>query len=85
MSLVYVAREILENSRSTRLAALQSAMLADQTVIELPARDRDLARVLRIGIGRSEGALNEDEFSQFRHWAHLGSLFPRQRSRDGIS
>jgi hypothetical protein len=72
VSLVYVAREIHENSQSTRLAALQSAMLADQIVMELPARDRDLARVIRIALGFAEGSLNEDELSHFRYWMFLG-------------
>ena len=49
VSLIYVAFEIRSNSRSTRLAALQTAMESSQRIIELPARDRDLSRVIRIG------------------------------------
>jgi hypothetical protein len=37
-SLVYGAREIHENGRGARLAALESAMMADQTVLELPVQ-----------------------------------------------
>ena len=77
VSLVYVAREIRENSRSTRLAALQSAMLADQIVIELPARDRDLARILRIGIGRSEGASTRTNSRNFATGRTSGCVRPR--------
>ena len=69
-SLVYVARQIRENSRSTRLAAMQSAMLSAQNVIALPAQDRDLARVIRVGLN-SVDELTEDEFSQFRYWLFL--------------
>ncbi len=69
-SLVYVARQIRENSRSTRLAAMQSAMLSAQNVIALPAQDRDLARVIRVGLN-SVDELTEDEFSQFRYCLFL--------------
>ena len=69
-SLVYVAREIHGNSRSTRQAAMQSAMLAAQTVMSLPVRDRDLARVIRVGLGAPDD-LTEDEFDQFRYWLFL--------------
>ena len=69
-SLVYVARQIHENSRSTRHAAMQTAMLAAQNVMSLPARDRDLARVIRIGMGTPDD-LTEDEFEQYRYWLFL--------------
>jgi hypothetical protein len=69
-SLFYVAREIRENSRSTRLAAMQSAMLAAQDVMALVAQDRDLARVVRLGL-TSVDELTEDEYQQFRYWAFL--------------
>ena len=66
-SLFYVARQIRENSRSTRLAAMQSAMLSAQNVLALPAQDRDLARVIRVGLNAVD-ELTEDEFYQFRYW-----------------
>ncbi len=69
-SLIYVAREIRENSRATRLAAMQSSMLAAQNVMALQAQDRDLARVIRVGLN-SVDELTEDEFSQFRYWLFL--------------
>jgi hypothetical protein len=69
-SLVYVARELHGNSRSTRQAAMQSAMLAAQNVIALPVRDRDLGRVIRVGMGTPDD-LTEDEFDQFRNWLFL--------------
>jgi hypothetical protein len=69
-SLIYVAREIRENGRSTRLAAMQSTMLAAQNVLKLPAQDRDLARVLRVGLTDPD-ELDEDEFQQFRYYLFL--------------
>ncbi len=69
-SLVYVARELHENNRSTRHAAMQSAMLAAQNVMALPVRDRDLARVIRVGMGTPDD-LTEDEFSQLQTWLFL--------------
>jgi hypothetical protein len=69
-SLVYVAREIRENSRATRLAAMQSSMLAAQNVMALQAQDRDLARVIRVGMTDPD-ELTEDEFQQFRIWLFL--------------
>ena len=69
-SLLYVAREIRENSRSTRLAAMQSAMLAAQNVMALPAQNHQLARVVRLGLTDPDG-LDEDEFQQLRYWLFL--------------
>jgi hypothetical protein len=69
-SLVYVARELHENNRSTRQAAMQAAMLASQNVMALPVRDRDLARVIRVGMATPDD-LTEDEYDQFRFWLFL--------------
>ena len=69
-SLVYVARQIRENSRATRLAAMQSSMVAAQNVMALQAQDRDLARVIRVGMADPD-ELTEDEFQQFRIWHFL--------------
>ena len=69
-SLLYVAREIRENSRSTRLAAMQSAMLAAQNVMGLPAQNPQLARVVRLGLADPDG-LTEDEYQQLRYWLFL--------------
>jgi hypothetical protein len=71
VSLLYVAREIRENSRSTRLAALQSHLDAAQRFLELRARDRDLARVIRLGQETPE-VLSDDELAQFRSWVGVG-------------
>ena len=70
-TLVYLARQIRESGRSTRLAAMQSAMLADQTAMEMPARDRDLARVIPIAVGIADGTLTEEDHQQFRFWMFL--------------
>jgi hypothetical protein len=70
VSLIFIAREIRENSRSTRLAALQTAMESSQRIIELPARDRDLARVIRIG-SNDPDSITEDEYAQYRYWLIL--------------
>jgi len=69
-SLIYVARQIRESSRATRLAAMQSSMLAAQNVMALQVQDRDLARVIRVGMTDPD-ELTEDEFSQFRMWLFL--------------
>jgi hypothetical protein len=71
LSLIYVAHEIRENSRSTRLAALQSHLHSAQRFLELSATDRDLARVVRIGQATPE-ASTEDEFRQFAAWVAVG-------------
>ena len=70
VSLIYVAFEIRSNSRSTRLATLQTAMESSQRIIELPARDRDLTRVIRLG-SEDPDSLTEDEYGQFRYWLIL--------------
>jgi hypothetical protein len=69
-SLIYVARQIRENSRATRLAAMQSSMLAAQNVMALQVQDRDLARVIRVGMTDPD-ELTEDELQQFRIWLFL--------------
>ncbi|HDY81915.1 MAG: hypothetical protein DRQ65_04260 [Gammaproteobacteria bacterium] len=70
VSLIFIALEIRSNSRSTRLAALQTAMESSQRIIELPARDRDLSRVIRIG-SNDPDSLTEDEYAQYRYWLIL--------------
>jgi len=67
VTLIYLAAQIRENSRSTRLAAMQSTMLAAQNIGKLPAKDRDLARLLRVGLPEP-GELDEDEFQQLRYY-----------------
>lgn len=67
ISLIYLALQIRDNSRSTRLAAMQSAMLATQNIAKLPAQTRDLARVLRVGL-MAPHKLNSDEFQQLRYY-----------------
>jgi hypothetical protein len=70
-TLVYLARQIRENGRSTRLAAMQTAMLAEQTAMGIPARDRKLARAIPIAAGITDGTLTEEEHQQFRFWLFL--------------
>ena len=50
LTLIYLAVQIRDNTRSTRLAAMQSTMLSAQNIGKLPAQDRDLARVVRVGL-----------------------------------
>ena len=69
-SLVYVAREIRQNTRATKLATIQATLAAAQNVFDAPTRDRDLARVIRIGLA-DPASLNDDEYAQFRWWASL--------------
>jgi len=67
ITLIYLAFQIRENSRSTRLAAMQSTMLAAQNIGRLPAQDRNLARVVRVGMHDPDD-LDADEFQQFRYY-----------------
>ena len=67
LTLIYLAVQIRDNTRSTRLAAMQSTMLSAQNVGKLPAQDRDLARVVRVGLAAPDD-LDEDEFQQFRYY-----------------
>lgn len=69
-SLVYVARQIRQNTQATKLATLQATLAAAQNVFDAPARDRDLARVIRIGTGDPTN-LTEDENAQFFWWVSL--------------
>jgi len=67
VTLIYLAVQVRHNTRSTRLASMQSTMLAAQNVGILPAQDRDLARVVRVGLTTPD-ALDDDEFQQFRYF-----------------
>lgn len=67
ITLFYLAIQIRGNSRATRLAAMQSTMLAAQNIGKLPAQDRDLARVVRVGLTAPD-KLDPDEFQQFRYY-----------------
>jgi hypothetical protein len=67
ITLIYLAVQIRDNTRSTKLASMQSTMLAAQNVGILPAQDRDLARVVRVGLTTPE-ELDDDEFQQFRYF-----------------
>jgi hypothetical protein len=67
LTLIYLAVQIRDNTRSTRLVAMQSAMLSAQNVGKLPAQDRDLARVVRVGLAAPDD-LDEDEFQQLRYY-----------------
>jgi len=66
-TLVYLARQIRENTRSTRLAAMQSTMLAAQDLLKLPVQDPDVGRVFRVGL-MTPDELTEDEFHRFRYF-----------------
>lgn len=67
ITLIYLSVQVRHNTRSTRLASMQSTMLAAQNVGILPAQDRDLARVVRVGLTAPD-ELDEDEFQQFRYF-----------------
>ena len=66
-SLVYIAREIRQNTRASRLATLQNSLAAVHNIYDVPARDRDLARVVRIGMSDPD-SLTDDEYAQLRWW-----------------
>ena len=66
-SLVYLATEIRRNTKSTRLATLQSSLSAVQSVYDAPTRDAELTRIIRLGmVDRSQ--LNEDEAARLGWW-----------------
>jgi hypothetical protein len=67
ITLIYLAVQIRHNTRSTKLASMQSTLLAAQNVGILPAQDRSLARVVRVGLSTPD-ELDEDEFQQFRYF-----------------
>lgn len=67
VTLLYLAKQIRDNSRATRVAAMQSAMLAGQQLAMLPAQDPAVARVLLIGLTEPD-KLDENEFQQFRYF-----------------
>lgn len=67
VTLIYLAMQVRQNTRSTRLASMQSTMLAAQNVAILPAQNRELARVVRVGLTAPD-ELDEDEFQQFRYY-----------------
>jgi hypothetical protein len=67
VTLIYLAVQVRHNTRSTKLASMQSTMLAAQNVGILPAQDRGLARVVRLGMTTPD-ALDDDEFQQFRYF-----------------
>ena len=66
-SLVYVAREIRRNTKATRLATLQSALVSVQPIFDAPARDAELARIIRLGMIDSS-QLTEDESTRLGNW-----------------
>ena len=67
VTLLYLAVQVRHNTRSMKLASMQSTMLAAQNVGLLPAQDQDLARVLRVGLTTPD-ELDADEFQQFRYF-----------------
>ena len=62
-----MAREIRLNTRATKLATLQATLAAAQIVFDAPARDRDLARIIRVGLAEPEN-LTDDEYAQLGWW-----------------
>ena len=67
ITLIYLAVQIRDNTRSTRLAAMQTAMMASQNVALLPSQNSELARVIRLGFN-TPTELNADELTQFRYY-----------------
>jgi hypothetical protein len=67
ITLIYLAVQVRQNTRAIRVATMQSSMLAAQSIGNLPAQDRDLARVVRVGLTTPD-ELDEDEFQQLRYF-----------------
>jgi hypothetical protein len=66
-SLVYIAREIRQNTNATQLSTLHASMNSAQSIFEAPTRDAELARIIRVGmVDLSE--LTEDETERLRWW-----------------
>ena len=66
-SLVYVAREIRHNTNTTRLSTLHASMNSAQSIFDVPARDAQLARIVRMGMS-DPSQLTEDERGRLRWW-----------------
>jgi len=69
-TLVYLAVQIRQNTQATKTSSLQGSLSAAQNVFDAPARDRDLARVIRSGMA-DPSTLNDDEYAQFTWWVRL--------------
>lgn len=67
ITLIYLAVQVRQNTRAIRVASMQSSMIAAQNIGILPAQDRDLARVVRVGLTEPD-ELDEDEFQQFLYF-----------------
>ena len=67
ITLIYLAVQVRQNTRAIRVATMQSLMLAAQNIAILAAQDRDLARVVRVGLATPD-ELDENEFQQFRYF-----------------
>jgi len=70
LTLGYLAVQIRQNTQATKTSSLQAALSAAMNVFDAPARDRDLARVIRSGMA-DPSSLTDDEYAQFRWWARL--------------
>jgi len=66
-SLVYVAREIRQNTKATQLSTLHASMDSAQKIFDAPVRDAELARIIRVGMG-DLSQLTEDESARLRWW-----------------
>ena len=69
-SLIYVARQIHQNTKATRLATFQAGFDASQSIFDAAARDAELARILRIGLA-DPSKLTEDEYARLFWWVFL--------------
>jgi len=63
-SLIYLAVQIRQNTRSSRAATFQSTSSEVSHLYRTLASDSELARIFRIGLLEPQ-ALDEDEFSRF--------------------
>ena len=72
VSLFYVARQLRDNTRSTRLSMLQSTSEAAVLVYDAPTRDPALARAIRRAALQS-GPLSDEDMGRLIWW--LASVF----------
>ena len=72
VSLIFVIHELRRSSRINRMSALQAVNATAFDLYDAPARDAELARIIRVG-GDDLSRLSKDERDRLRWWV-LGAL-----------
>ncbi len=69
-TLVYLAVQIRQNTITTRMSTLHASMDSTQNIFDVPARDAELTRIIRVGL-RDPSQLTEDENARLNWWVSL--------------